>query len=59
MKKNEAISNYHWIELEYKEDEDIDGEELHAYFTYKGEDYFLHEFMRFNYTDNNYNDNVY
>lgn len=56
MKKKEAKSNYHWYEIEYKEDPELDDDELYSYFTYKGQDYFLHEFMNFRAFNDNYND---
>ena len=41
----ELITNNHWREVEYKDNEDSG--ELESCFTYQGETWFLSEFLRF------------
>jgi len=53
MKKHDAVSNFHWIEIEHEQPEWSD--ELEPCFKYRGDTYFLSEFMRFNFTNSNYN----
>ena len=54
MKKNEATSNYHWIELEYGVPEWSDTEELEPYFKYKKSIYYLSEVLSFHAFSSNY-----